>query len=120
MFALERSPWKIGREEMIVPVAILNHITVIECATFVTGRYATALLADIGAPVIKIEPAPDGDPFPYFVPDPFVTFHCAHLNRTKESLGEHSRKILREWTYDANSSHHLRLRRVAKAPECAC
>ena len=85
-FALERSPWKIGREEAIVPVAILNDISVIECATFVTGPYATALLADLGAQVIKIESAPEGDPYCYFAPDAHFSFDFAHLDRNKESL----------------------------------
>ncbi|HYA29401.1 MAG TPA: CoA transferase [Acidobacteriota bacterium] len=67
-------------------VKILDHITVIECATFVTGPYATALLADLGARVIKIESAPDGDPYRYFAPDPVFSFNFAHLNRNKESL----------------------------------
>lgn len=69
-----------------MPVNILNNITVIECATFVTGPYATALLADLGARVIKIESAPGGDPYRYFAPDPFFSFNFAHLNRNKESL----------------------------------
>jgi crotonobetainyl-CoA:carnitine CoA-transferase CaiB-like acyl-CoA transferase len=69
-----------------MPVKILDHITVVECATFVTGPYATALLADLGARVIKIESAPDGDPYRYFAPDPVISFNFAHLNRNKESL----------------------------------
>jgi crotonobetainyl-CoA:carnitine CoA-transferase CaiB-like acyl-CoA transferase len=69
-----------------MPVKILDHITVIECATFVTGPYATALLAELGARVIKIESAPDGDPYRYFAPDPVFSFNFAHLNRNKESL----------------------------------
>lgn len=69
-----------------MPVKILDNISVIECATFVTGPYATALLADLGARVIKIEPAPDGDPYRYFAPDPAFSFNFAHLNRNKESL----------------------------------
>src|SRR5438094_7005733 len=69
-----------------MPVQILDNITVIECATFVTGPYATALLADLGARVIKIELPPDGDPYRYFAPDPVFSFNFAHLNRNKESL----------------------------------
>ena len=69
-----------------MPVNILDNITVIECATFVTGPYATALLADLGARVIKIESPPDGDPYRYFAPDPVFSFNFAHLNRNKESL----------------------------------
>src|SRR6185503_12841337 len=69
-----------------MPVPILQDLTVIECATFVTGPYATALLADLGARVIKIESPPQGDPYRYFAPDPFFSFNFAHLNRNKESL----------------------------------
>jgi crotonobetainyl-CoA:carnitine CoA-transferase CaiB-like acyl-CoA transferase len=69
-----------------MPVPILKDLTVIECATFVTGPYATALLADLGARVIKIESPPDGDPYRYFAPDPVFSFNFAHLNRNKESL----------------------------------
>jgi crotonobetainyl-CoA:carnitine CoA-transferase CaiB-like acyl-CoA transferase len=43
-----------------MPVKSLNNVTVFECATFVTGPYATSLLADLGARVIKIESTPDG------------------------------------------------------------
>ncbi len=67
-------------------VNALADITVIECSTFVTGPYAAALLADLGARVIKIEAPPDGDPYRYFAPDPFFSPNFAHLNRNKESL----------------------------------
>ena len=69
-----------------MPVQILTDITVIECATFVIGLYATALLADLGARVIKIESPPAGDPYRYFAPDPYFSFNFAHLNRNKESI----------------------------------
>jgi len=69
-----------------MPVSILKDLTVVECATFVTGPYATALLANLGARVIKIESPPDGDPYRTFAPDPYFSFNFAHLNRNKESL----------------------------------
>ena len=69
-----------------MPVPILKDVTVVECATFVTGPYATSLLADLGARVIKIESPPEGDPYRYFAPDPVFSFNFAHLNRNKESL----------------------------------
>ena len=69
-----------------MPVTILNDLTVIECATFVTGPYSTALLADLGARVIKIESPPGGDPYRYFAPDLVYSFNFAHLNRNKESV----------------------------------
>ena len=69
-----------------MPVSILDRIAVVECATYVTGPYASALLADLGARVIKVESPPDGDPYRYFAPDPYFSFNFAHLNRNKESL----------------------------------
>jgi crotonobetainyl-CoA:carnitine CoA-transferase CaiB-like acyl-CoA transferase len=69
-----------------MPVHALQHLTVIECATFVTGPYASALLANLSARVIKIESPPQGDPYRYFAPDPHYSFNFAHLNRNKESL----------------------------------
>jgi len=69
-----------------MPFKVLKDITVIESSTFVTGPYATSLLADLGARVIKIESPPEGDPYRYFAPDPHFSFNFAHLNRNKESL----------------------------------
>jgi crotonobetainyl-CoA:carnitine CoA-transferase CaiB-like acyl-CoA transferase len=69
-----------------VPYKLLKDVTVIECATFVTGPYAAALLGDLGARVIKVESPPDGDPYRYFAPDPVYSFNFAHLNRNKESI----------------------------------
>jgi crotonobetainyl-CoA:carnitine CoA-transferase CaiB-like acyl-CoA transferase len=74
------------RKSKLMPVSILKDLTIIECATFVTGPYATALLADLGARVIKIESPPHGDPYRYFAPDSVYSFNFAHLNRNKESL----------------------------------
>ncbi len=69
-----------------MPFGAITDITVIDCSTFVTGPYATALLADLGARIIKIEPPHEGDPYRYFSPDPFFSPNFAHLNRNKESL----------------------------------
>jgi crotonobetainyl-CoA:carnitine CoA-transferase CaiB-like acyl-CoA transferase len=69
-----------------MPFRVLENVAVVECSTFVTGPYAAALLADLGARVIKIESPPDGDPYRYFAPDPYFSFNFAHLNRNKESL----------------------------------
>jgi crotonobetainyl-CoA:carnitine CoA-transferase CaiB-like acyl-CoA transferase len=41
----------------------LDGITVIEVASFIAGPYAGALLADLGAQVIKVETPDGGDPF---------------------------------------------------------
>ena len=67
-------------------IQALHGITVVECATFVTGPYAALLLASLGARVIKIELPPEGDPYRYFAPDTHYSFNFAHLNRNKESL----------------------------------
>lgn len=64
----------------------LEGIVVVECSTFVTGPYATRLLGDLGARVIKIESPAGGDPYRYFAPDPFFSPNFAHLNYNKESL----------------------------------
>ena len=69
-----------------MPVNALTGITIIECATFVTGPYAAALLGALGARVIKIESPPGGDPYRYFASDPVFSPNFAHLNRNKESL----------------------------------
>ena len=69
-----------------MPVSVLRDITVLECATYVTGPYATALLADFGARVIKIEIPPDGDPYRYFAPGEYYSPNFAHLNRNKQSI----------------------------------
>ena len=69
-----------------MPFSVIKNITVVECSTFVTGPYAAALLADLGARVIKIESPPDGDPYRYFAPDPHFSFNFGHLNRNKASL----------------------------------
>jgi crotonobetainyl-CoA:carnitine CoA-transferase CaiB-like acyl-CoA transferase len=69
-----------------MPVSVLKDVTVVECATYVTGPYATALLADLGARVIKIESPPDGDPYRYFAPGEYYSPNFAHLHRNKESI----------------------------------
>jgi crotonobetainyl-CoA:carnitine CoA-transferase CaiB-like acyl-CoA transferase len=74
------------KERNWMRVAVLNDITVVECATYVTGPYATALLADLGARVIKIESPPAGDPYRNFAPGPHFSPNFAHLNRNKESI----------------------------------
>jgi crotonobetainyl-CoA:carnitine CoA-transferase CaiB-like acyl-CoA transferase len=69
-----------------MPVSALKDVTVVECATYVTGPYATALLANLGARVIKIEVPPDGDPYRYFAPGEYFSPNFAHLNRNKQSI----------------------------------
>ena len=69
-----------------MPDPVLKNVTVIECATYVTGPCASSLLANLGARVIKIESPPDGDPYRYFAPGEYYSPNFAHLNRNKESI----------------------------------
>jgi crotonobetainyl-CoA:carnitine CoA-transferase CaiB-like acyl-CoA transferase len=69
-----------------MPVSVLRDVTVVECATYVTGPCATALLADLGARVIKVESPPDGDPYRYFAPGEHYSPNFAHLHRNKQSI----------------------------------
>jgi crotonobetainyl-CoA:carnitine CoA-transferase CaiB-like acyl-CoA transferase len=69
-----------------MPVSVLKDVTVVECTTYVTGPYAAALLADLGARVIKVESPPDGDPYRYFAPGEYYSPNFAHLHRNKQSI----------------------------------
>ena len=66
----------------------LHGIRVLELASYVTGPHASALLADMGADVIKVE-RPGGDDArawgPPFVDGESAWFHAA--NRGKRSIG---------------------------------
>ena len=80
---------------------ILDNIRVVDFTTGHTGTYATMLLADFGAEVIKVEdPSTGGDPIRYSYPknDKGSAFH-AYLNRGKKSIcidrhTETGRKVL--------------------------
>lgn len=63
----------------------LHGITVIEFADYVTGPYAAALLADMGARVIKIEAPGRGDPFRGWGEGAYSPTFCS-VNRGKESI----------------------------------
>ncbi len=66
--------------------APLAGIRVLELATYLTGPFATMMLADLGAAVIKVEP-PKGDPFRRFGrPDTYVSPLFANCNRGKRSV----------------------------------
>ncbi len=69
----------------------LSGLRVVEVGELVAAAYATKLLADLGAEVIKIEP-PSGDaarrrgPFPRATPDPECSGLYVYLNTNKRSL----------------------------------
>lgn len=69
----------------------LEDLRVVDISQGIAGPYATRLLADAGADVIKVEP-PDGDysrrlgPFPGGVPDPDRSGLYLHLNTSKRSV----------------------------------
>jgi crotonobetainyl-CoA:carnitine CoA-transferase CaiB-like acyl-CoA transferase len=69
----------------------LAGLRVIEAGELVSAAYATKLLADLGADVVKIEP-PRGDearrrgPFPHDRPDPEASGLYCYLNANKRSV----------------------------------
>jgi crotonobetainyl-CoA:carnitine CoA-transferase CaiB-like acyl-CoA transferase len=64
----------------------LAGVKVVEAATYMTGPYATLLLADLGADVVKVEP-PTGDTFRKFGrPSTYVSPPFASMNRGKRSV----------------------------------
>src|SRR3954471_3480183 len=65
---------------MAEPWLPLNGIHVVDFSMFVPGPFASSILADLGADVIKVEP-PRGDPGRSYVPVQFNT-----ENRNKRSL----------------------------------
>ena len=70
---------------------LLNGISVVECGEGVAASYATKLMADLGADVIKIEP-PEGDwtrrygPFPDNKVDPEKSGLFIYLNANKRGV----------------------------------
>ena len=69
----------------------LSGVRVVDISQGIAGPYATKLMADAGAAVIKVEP-PEGDysrrlgPFPGGVPDPERSGMYLHLNTSKRSV----------------------------------
>ena len=63
----------------------LTGIKIIEIASYVTGPFASQLLADMGADVVKIEEPKRGDPFRGWGDKNYSATFCS-LNRNKRSL----------------------------------
>jgi CoA:oxalate CoA-transferase len=65
----------------------LRGIRILDLTQFLSGPFATQILADLGADIIKLEP-PQGDPIravpPHFVGDTSVYFLC--INRNKRTV----------------------------------
>lgn len=69
------------------PAGPLSHLTVIDLTQFLSGPYATQILGDMGARVIKIEP-PEGE-MTHTVPPHFIKGESAYylsVNRNKENV----------------------------------
>jgi len=66
-------------------MSALAGIRVIEIASYVTGPFASQLLADMGADVVKIEEPKRGDPFRGWGEKNYSATFCS-LNRNKRSL----------------------------------
>jgi crotonobetainyl-CoA:carnitine CoA-transferase CaiB-like acyl-CoA transferase len=67
------------------PAGALEGIRVLEVASFITGPYASMLLADQGAEVVKVEEPSSGDPFRTWDGGDYATTFLA-FNRNKRSL----------------------------------
>ena len=63
----------------------LEGIRVLELASYVTGPFASMLLADLGAEVIKVEERERGDPFRGWGERLYSATFCS-LNRNKKSV----------------------------------
>lgn len=66
-------------------MGVLSGITVIDQGTFITGSFATMLLADMGATVIKVERKGTGDPYRNFRGGLYAP-HFQANNRSKQSI----------------------------------
>jgi crotonobetainyl-CoA:carnitine CoA-transferase CaiB-like acyl-CoA transferase len=64
---------------------LLNAVRVLDLGGFITGPFATMLLAELGADVIKVEQPGSGDPFRAFRGGLYSTHFQAH-NRNKRSV----------------------------------
>jgi crotonobetainyl-CoA:carnitine CoA-transferase CaiB-like acyl-CoA transferase len=66
-------------------VSALAGVKVVEFANYVAGPYAGALLADLGAEVVKVEVPPRGDPYRGWANGNYSSMFCS-LNRSKRSI----------------------------------
>jgi crotonobetainyl-CoA:carnitine CoA-transferase CaiB-like acyl-CoA transferase len=65
----------------------LAGITVVEACNFIAGPFASLMLSDLGADVIKVEPPPKGDPYRWYAPvHEDLGLAAAAVNRGKRSV----------------------------------
>jgi crotonobetainyl-CoA:carnitine CoA-transferase CaiB-like acyl-CoA transferase len=69
----------------------LDGFKVLEVANYISGPFASMLLADLGAEVIKVESPGHGDPFRGWGDVPYSPTFCS-LNRNKQSMSLDLRK----------------------------
>src|SRR3979411_1552772 len=91
----------------------LAGVKVVDFSMFVPGPFCSALFADLGAEVIKVE-APKGDPGRFYVPVQFKT-----ENRNKRSIAvdlknPSSKKVIEELGGDADVGFEVFRPGVAK------
>jgi crotonobetainyl-CoA:carnitine CoA-transferase CaiB-like acyl-CoA transferase len=82
----------------------LAGVRVVDLGAFVAGPYASKLMADLGADVIKIEP-PAGDPSRML----YRTFFSANLGKRSvciDAKSEDGRRLIRELCASADVVHH--------------
>jgi len=94
----------------------LEGLTIVECGATGAASYASKLMADLGAEVIKVEP-PEGDPqralgpFPGGEPHPeksgaFLYRNCNKLGVTLDLTSDSGQAILRKLLKDADALIH--------------
>lgn len=65
----------------------LDGVTVVEACTFIAGPFASLMLSDLGAEVVKVEPPPKGDPYRRYAPiHEDLGLAAAAVNRGKRSV----------------------------------
>ena len=104
-------------------MTMLNGIRIVDLTTVIFGPYATQMLADLGAEVIKVETPGLGDISRYLgsgVPDPTMGSIHLTVNRGKRSIALDLKKpedaaVLRDLVADADVLfHNVRGKAIAK------